>query len=128
MIEIKGISKSYGRHKVLNNISFSVKPGDCIGIVGANGTGKTTLLSIISGLSKPDSGEILLDGNNILGSSKKARDNISYVPQENPLITELSAIDNLSLWYNGKKKDLVKQLESGILKELGINEFAEKKL
>lgn len=70
MIEIKGISKSYGRHKVLNNISFSVKPGDCIGIVGANGTGKTTLLSIISGLSKPDSGEILLDGDNILGSSK----------------------------------------------------------
>ncbi len=128
MIEIKGISKSYGRHKVLNNISFSVKPGDCIGIIGANGTGKTTLLSIISGLSKPDSGEILLDGNNILGSSKKARDNISYVPQENPLISELSAIDNLSLWYNGKKKDLVKQLESGILKELGINEFANKKV
>ena len=91
MIEIKGISKSYGRHKVLNNISFSVKPGDCIGIVGANGTGKTTLLSIISGLSKPDSGEILLDGDNILGSSKKSRDNISYVPQENPLISELSA-------------------------------------
>lgn len=126
MIEIKGISKSYGKHHILRNISFSVNPGDCIGIVGANGTGKTTLLSIISGLNKPDKGEILLNGENISASSKQFRENISYVPQENPLISELTAIDNLSLWYNGRKKDLMNQLEKGILKELGINEFADK--
>lgn len=126
MIEIKEISKSYGKHKILRDISFTINPGDCIGIVGANGTGKTTLLSVISGLNKPDKGEILLNGENISASSKKFRENISYVPQENPLISELTAIDNLKLWHNGRKKDLINQLEKGILKELGINEFADK--
>lgn len=126
MIEIKNISKHYGKHKVLKNVSFKINKGECIGIIGANGSGKTTLLSIISGINKANSGEILLDGNIISTSPKNISKYISYVPQENPLISELSAYDNLRLWYSGSKNDLKKELESGILHSLGINEFINK--
>lgn len=126
MIEIRNISKTYGRHQILNNISFNINTGECIGIVGANGSGKTTLLSIISGIIKADKGDILADGKVISDSPKRISGHISYVPQENPLINELTAMDNLRFWYSGSKKELEHELEDGILSLLGINEFIGK--
>ncbi|MBQ3583377.1 MAG: ABC transporter ATP-binding protein [Lachnospiraceae bacterium] len=126
MIEIQHISKKYGRHRILNDISFTISPGECIGIVGANGSGKTTLLSIISGMNKADKGNILADGKIISNSSKLLSKYISYVPQENPLISELTAMDNLRLWYSGTKKELEEELQNGILKLLGIDTFIHK--
>ena len=101
-------------------------PRECIGIVGANGSGKTTLLSIISGMNKADKGNILADGKIISNSSKLLSKYISYVPQENPLISELTAMDNLRLWYSGSKKELEEELQNGILKLLGIDTFIHK--
>lgn len=126
MIEIKNITKKYGKHTVLDNISFKINKGECIGIVGSNGSGKTTLLSIISGINKTNTGEILCDGDLISKSSKMIARYISYVPQENPLINELSAYDNLRLWYKGKKIELQNELNNGILHTLGIDEFSHK--
>lgn len=126
MIEIRNIKKNYGRHCVLKDISLNAEPGDCIGIVGANGSGKTTLLSIISGIYRADFGKILIDGNDITSSPKNAYSYISYVPQENPLIEELSGLDNLRLWYKGKRKDLDSELKEGILHILGIDEYCNK--
>lgn len=126
MIEIKNITKKYGKNQVLKDINLTIKSGDCIGIVGANGSGKTTLLSIISGIHKADGGQILLDGKDITTSSKLSSHYISYVPQENPLIEELSAFDNLRLWYKGSKKELNKELTYGILHTLGIDKYSDK--
>ena len=64
MIEIKNISKKYGRTLILDNISFNIEKGDCIGVVGRNGAGKSTLLSILSGTGKPDSGEFIINNSN----------------------------------------------------------------
>ena len=124
MIQIKKINKSFGSHVVLKDVSFNIEAGDCIGIVGANGSGKTTLLSIICGLQTAKSGSILVDGKEV--SQKDLSSYISYVPQENPLIEELSAMDNLRLWYKGNKDGLTKELNDGILKVLGINNFIDK--
>lgn len=126
MIEIKDISKKYGRHQILDNVSLTIHEGECIGIVGANGSGKTTLLSIISGIKKPDKGNILADGMVISDSSGTISKYISYVPQENPLINELTAMDNLRLWYSGSRHELQNELDNGVLKLLGINEFTGK--
>lgn len=126
MIEIRNFTKKYGKHTVLDNISLKINNGECIGIVGSNGSGKTTLLSIISGLNKANSGEILYDGKIISNSSRMIAKYISYVPQENPLINELSAYDNLLLWYKGKKNELKNELDTGILHTLGIDEFTHK--
>ena len=125
MIEIKNIGKRYGSNIILKDISFTIQPGECIGILGANGSGKTTLLSLVSGMNHADHGKILADGK-VLSSSKMFSRYISYVPQENPLINELSAFDNLRLWYGGSKKELKAALNEGILKELGIAAFQDK--
>lgn len=121
MIEIKNICKKYGRRTILNNISLNVNKGDCIGIVGANGSGKSTFLSILSGTLKADSGELIINGKNAFKHPDIIRRLIGYVPQDNPLINELSVLDNLKLWYCNSVIGLKKELEDGILKYLGLD-------
>ncbi len=120
-IEIRNIKKRYKAKEVLKDINLTVESGKCIGVLGANGTGKSTLLSILAGIQSADSGEFNFDGNNLFKYTKQRATLIGYVPQGTPLIEELSAKDNLLLWY--KKADMEKELENGVLKMLGINEF-----
>ena len=121
MIEIKNIKKSYGRHKVLAGIDFHVESGEIVGILGENGSGKSTLLTILAGLQKPDGGFFNIDGKDLLKNSKLRNQLVSYVPQETPLISELTAWDNLRMWYPATK--LKKELKDGFLAMLGIDSF-----
>lgn len=125
MIEVKNISKRY-RNTVLDDISFTAEKGQCIGIIGANGCGKTTLLSIMAGVNKAQSGKIYY--NNELADRKSVfKKYIAYVPQENPLIDELTAKDNLLLWLGSNRK-IKDGFENGVLKDLGIDEFLNKQV
>ena len=121
MFEIKGIEKSYGKHQVLQGVSFTVEPGEIIGILGANGSGKSTLLSILAGLQRQNGGFFCMGGKDLIGDSKLKNQQIAFVPQENPLIEELNAWDNLRMWYD--KATLEKELKNGVLKLLGVDEF-----
>lgn len=114
-ITVSNICKSFKKEKlqVLNGAAFSSHGGECIGIIGANGTGKSTLLSILAGVTKADSGTCDFSGQKL-----------AYVPQNNPLVEELTAFDNLRLWYS--KSALEKELESGFVSELGIKYFLKK--
>ena len=123
MYEIKNINKSYGKKVVLDNISFTVKEGTCVGIVGPNGTGKSTLLSILAGTGKCDSGQFVVDGEDLLKNKKMLRQTVGYVPQENPLIEDLTVADNLRLWCESKKTDFMKELEEGVLKILKLKDM-----
>lgn len=131
MIEVKNINAYYGKKQVLDNVSFSSKKGECIGILGFNGCGKSTLLTILAGIQKPKSGEIIYDTENALSNGKINKSifskKIGFVPQENPLIPELSVYDNLKLWYN-KKEDLDNDLKNGLLHKLGVDTYIEKKV
>ena len=118
MLEVSGICKSYGKHRILNGVSFSAGPGQCVGIVGTNGCGKTTLLSILAGALRAD----------ILGRSGAAADLTAYVPQENPLIGELSVKDNLLLWHRGSRKEMEKDLTEGCSSVLGIGPMLKKRV
>lgn len=120
-IEVKGITKSYSRKSVLKDVSFSAESGKCIGILGGNGSGKSTLMSILAGVQKCDSGSFLYDGKDLFKYPRQRSELIGYVPQGTPLIDELSARDNLLLWYDRKTMEL--ELSSGVLAMLGINEF-----
>ncbi|MBS7194696.1 MAG: ATP-binding cassette domain-containing protein [Eubacterium sp.] len=125
MIEVKNISKRY-RNTVLDDISFTAEKGQCVGIIGANGCGKTTLLSIMAGVNKAQSGKIYY--NNELADKKSVfKKYIAYVPQENPLIDELTTKDNLLLWLGSNKK-IKDGFENGVLKDLGIDEFLNKQV
>jgi ABC-type multidrug transport system ATPase subunit len=114
MFKIENISKSYGKKRILNNISFSVNPGECIGLLGVNGSGKSTLLNILASGIKADNGSYSFD---------QPHKKVSFLPQENPLIEELSGWDNIRLWYDGKSKDIADICNSDIITGLGVNTF-----
>ena len=97
---------------------FGFERGDAVGIVGANGSGKSTLLRIAAGILKPQGGEFLWEGSDLLRSPAARQQLVAYVPQGTPLIDELSALDNLRLWY--APEALRASLENGMLRELGV--------
>lgn len=120
-IDIKNIKKSYSKNEVLRNVSFSLENGECVGILGGNGCGKSTLLSILAGNIKRDDGSFMADGRDIFSSPQMQSSLVGYVPQGTPLMEELTARDNLSLWYD--KKTMEKELKDGVLSMLGISDF-----
>ena len=113
-IEAEHIKKHYGRKTVLNDICFDGISGQCIGILGANGCGKSTLLSVLAGVLKADGGTFSIDSKNLLGKNTKSGKLVGYVPQGTPLIEELSALDNLRLWYCDSRLDMETELKSGV--------------
>ena len=119
--QIRDIQKSYGRHAVLRGVSFDAECGEAVGIVGANGSGKSTLLRVLAGVLKPQGGRFLWEGSDLLRSRPALEQTVAYVPQGTPLIDELSALDNLRLWY--APQALRASLEGGMLRELGVQEF-----
>jgi ABC-2 type transport system ATP-binding protein len=120
-VEVQSIQKSYGKRQILKEVSFSAELGTCTGILGANGSGKSTLLSILAGVQRPDQGEFILEGTDLFRAPKLRASRVGYVPQGTPLLQELTALDNLSLWYD--KDQLQAQLEDGFLAMLGIGDF-----
>ncbi|MBE6758364.1 MAG: ABC transporter ATP-binding protein [Ruminococcaceae bacterium] len=120
-IEINGVAKSYHRRAVLREVTFAAKDGECIGILGGNGCGKSTLLSILAGVQPADKGSFLLEGNDLFRYTKVLRERVGYVPQGTPLMEELTARDNLRLWYT--PAELARELDGGVLSMLGVNEF-----
>ena len=120
-IEIKDIKKKYGKRTILDGISFAAEGGECIGILGANGSGKSTLLSILASVTRADFGSFLYEDKNLFDYPRVRSEIVGYVPQGTPLIEELSAKDNLLLWYD--RESMKRELESGVLKMLGIDAF-----
>ena len=123
MLEISGICKSYRRQVILEGVELTVEPGDCVGIVGYNGCGKTTLLSIISGALKADKGSIVFNGRQAVGRPRVFAEEAAYVPQENPLMDELTVRDNLLLWYRGSRKGMEEDLKNGAAAMLGVDKM-----
>ena len=120
-VEIVGIKKAYSRRIILDNITLSAGAGSCVGILGSNGSGKSTLLSILAGVHRADGGSFFYCGTDLLLHSKRIPEVLGYVPQTDPLIEELSAWDNLRMWYD--KAALKRELSDGALGMLGIDSF-----
>jgi branched-chain amino acid transport system ATP-binding protein len=99
MLEVQGLSVSYGAVHALNSVTLSARPGAITAVLGANGAGKTTLLRTISGLVKPRSGSIRLAGEALLGSAVEdiARHGVAHVPEGRGVIAELTVEENLRL-------------------------------
>lgn len=93
MIQVAHIQKKYGKRTILEDINFTVRPGECVAIIGENGCGKSTLLKILADVIKADAGEF-----SFYGKQKEKEKLCGYVPQENPLLEDLTVKDNLFLW------------------------------
>ena len=114
ILKVDKINKSYGKKKVLNNISLDVEQGDIFGLIGPNGAGKSTLIQIISGLLSSDSGEVELFGMNYKNNEIAIKEKFGLVPQELAIYEELTAKDNLEYFgrmYGLKGKQLKDRIE-----------------
>ena len=118
MIKVENISKSIGSKLLFKNISFDLRNNKIIGLLGANGAGKTSVFKAISGLSKIDSGKIKFYDENLHLMTLEERSNagLNYVPQENSLFDDLSLKENLEaiveLRFKEISSDKSKQIEN----------------
>ncbi|MFB0508769.1 MAG: ABC transporter ATP-binding protein [Thermodesulfobacteriota bacterium] len=99
MLDVREIDVTYGRAKVLHDVSLQLNQGEVVFIVGRNGAGKTTLLKTISGLMKPSKGSIVYNGEDTRGlsSAKLAQKGVRYVAQDKKVFSHLTVRDNIEL-------------------------------
>ena len=126
MIEIKDVTKSYGRQKVLQNVSFEIMEGELFGLLGPNGAGKSTLIDILTGIQSMDSGEIFINGKSIKNDKVEIRKHLGLVPQDIALLEELNAVDNLE-YFGGLYGLAGSELKSQIEKLLEVAGLTDKK-
>jgi ABC-2 type transport system ATP-binding protein len=98
MLEVNGLTKSYGKLMAVDGVSFRADYGETIGLIGPNGAGKTTTVSIVAGLMNPDSGEVLIEGKRVKRDTDPVKLKIGLVPQDMALYDQLSALDNLTFF------------------------------
>jgi ABC-2 type transport system ATP-binding protein len=94
-LEVRSLRKAYGSVVAVQDVSLSVAAGEIVGLLGPNGAGKTTTVSIIAGLTRPASGEVLIGGAPLAGDADPVKKRIGLVPQDLALYDELSALANL---------------------------------
>ena len=117
MIEVKHLTKRYGSHTAVNDLSFTIEKGVIYGFLGPNGAGKSTTMNIITGCLGATDGEVLIGGNNIMDDPMKAKKLIGYLPEQPPLYTDMTAEEYLKFVMEAKgipMKSRSKQLKSAM--------------
>ncbi|NLY07269.1 MAG: LPS export ABC transporter ATP-binding protein [Spirochaetales bacterium] len=131
-LTIDRLCKSYGRKKVVCDISFEMTSGQIVGLLGPNGAGKTTTFYMIVGFIRSDSGRILLNGTNItrLPMYKRSILGISYLPQEASIFRKLSVWDNIALVSETRddlNKTEKKEMIEGLVEKFGLQSICRQK-
>jgi Cu-processing system ATP-binding protein len=141
MIEVRNLTKRYGDHVAVNDVSFTVNAGETFALLGPNGSGKTTLLKCLMGLVTPTRGEVRVNQFDIAESGRQARDQVSYLPQRVTFPESLTAREILSFYsrlrrirsgrveqllatpqfhFNGFSNKPVNQYSGGMVQRLGL--------
>ena len=118
VLKVNEVSKAFENEKIIENISLELHEGEIVSLLGVSGGGKTTLFNIIAGLSVPDKGEVILDGENITGKPGF----ISYMLQKDLLLPYRTILDNvaLPLIIRGMKKKEAREKASVYFEEFGL--------
>lgn len=103
MIEVKNLTKRYGHHVALDNISFTVEDGEILGFLGPNGAGKTTTMNIMTGYIATTEGEVFINGTEIVAEPEKAKANIGYLPDTPPVYGDMRVDEYLRFVADIKK-------------------------
>ena len=134
MIEIKGVTKSFGSLQVLKGIDLCIKKGEIVSIVGPSGAGKTTLLQILGTLDKPDSGSVVVDGieTSTLSTNKLSEfrnTHLGFVFQFHQLLPEFTAIENIMIptYIAGMKPKETRSRAEELLEFMGLSDRATHK-
>ncbi|MRM85666.1 ABC transporter ATP-binding protein [Riemerella anatipestifer] len=125
MIEIKNLTKTFGKFKALNNINLSCKTGRAIALIGPNGCGKTTLIKSILGLNTVESGQILVNGNDV-SESYHYREIIGYMPQIGKYPENMTIRETLDIILNNRSQ--TKKLDIELIDAYDITKIENKRM
>lgn len=122
MIEVKNLCKTYGNHKAIDNLTFTIGNGHIYGFLGPNGAGKSTTMNIITGCLAPTSGSVAINGFDILENSTDAKKNIGYLPEKPPVFGDMTPLEYLNFIADAKR---IAKSEKGekirtVMEEIGL--------
>ena len=128
MIEVKNVTKKYGKAVAVEDISFSINDGEIVGLLGPNGAGKSTTMNILTGYIEQTSGEVTIEGYNTLKKPKKAKMQIGYMPEGVPLYTDLTVKEFVTYMAELKQVDrkVRKEKVQKIIEQTGLKEVENK--
>ena len=128
MIEVKNVTKKYGKTIAVDNISFTINDGEIVGLLGPNGAGKSTTMNMLTGFIEQTSGTITIDGYDMLKKPKKAKREIGYMPEGVPLYTELTVKEFVNYMAEIKKvnKKERKEKVEKIIERTGLKDVQRK--
>ena len=109
MIEVQNLTKRYGSHVAVDNISFQVEEGEILGFLGPNGAGKSTTMNILTGYLSASEGAVKINGFDVLEDPNKAKASIGYLPEQPPLYLDMTVREYLDFMYDLKKCALPRQ-------------------
>jgi ABC-2 type transport system ATP-binding protein len=130
ILSVQELKKSFGKFDAVKGVSFSIEKGESFSLLGPNGAGKSTIINMITGLFPPSSGEIQINGIDVIKNAKQAQKIIGVVPQEIALYETLSAKENLKFWgrmYDLSGKELEKSVDE-VLEIIGLTDRAKDKV
>ncbi len=129
-IKIEKLTKKYGVHKAVDNISFEVKTGEILGFLGPNGAGKTTTMKIITNYLNSDEGEVYIGGKSMSEHAEELKRHIGYLPENNPLYYDMPVIDYLEFCaaLQGIDKVRIPERVREMIKVTGLNAEKHKKI
>ena len=109
MIKVQNLVKRYGSNYALNDVSFEIGEGEIVGLLGPNGAGKSTAMNILTGYLSSTSGEVYINGVNILDDPIEAKKNIGFLPEQPPLYPEMTVTEYLNFVYELKGCELERE-------------------
>jgi len=129
-IKIENLTKKFGGQRAVDNISFEVKTGEILGFLGPNGAGKTTTMRIITNYLLPTEGEIYIGGKSLRDHSEELKKHIGYLPENNPLYSDMPVIDYLEFVaaLQGIPKDKTTERIAEMVRICGLNAEKHKKI
>lgn len=128
MIEVKNVTKKYGKFIAVDDISFTINDGEIVGLLGPNGAGKSTTMNMLTGFIEQTEGDIIVDGYNMLKKPKKAKREIGYMPEGVPLYSDLTVkefITYMAEIKNVNKKERKEKIEK-IIENTGLKDVQNK--
>lgn len=108
MIEVSNLSKRYGSHLAVSDVSFTIKAGEIVGFLGPNGAGKSTIMNILTGYLSPTAGTVKVDGYDVLENPNEVKKRIGYLPELPPLYLDMTVKEYLYFIYDLKKARIPK--------------------
>ena len=127
LVEVKNIKKNYGKNEAVKGISFSIKEDEILGLLGPNGSGKTTTIGMLLGLLKPTSGEIFINGQKLEGNRIEILEQINFISPYIELPKKLTVRENLLVYGKLYSVEKIKNRIDYLTETLRLNEFINKK-